>query len=65
VPGPPANRTQRGREDGLLADRYGARGRDVTIRNAILAARRDGSDVAEALRRAIDAGIAPRQLRLF
>jgi hypothetical protein len=35
------------------------------IRNAILAARRDGSDVAEALRRAIDAGIAPRQLRLF
>ena len=58
-------RARRGREDGPLADRRGARGRAVAIRNAILAARRDGEDIEEALRRAISAGIPPRQERLF
>ena len=58
-------RARRGREDGPLADRRGARGRAVAIRNAILAARRDGQDVEEALQRAISAGIPPRQERLF
>ena len=56
---------RRGRENGPLADRRGARGRAVAIRNAILAARRDGSDPEKALQRAIDAGIPPRQERLF
>ena len=58
-------RVRRGRQDGPLADRRGARGRAVAIRNAILTARRDGEDIEEALQRAISAGIPPRQERLF
>ena len=58
-------RARRGREDGPLADRRGARGRAIAIRDAILTARRDGSNIEEALRQAINAGIPPRQERLF
>ena len=58
-------RTRRGREDGPLADRRGARGRAVAIRAAILTAQRDGSNIEEALQRAISAGVPPRQERLF
>jgi hypothetical protein len=57
--------TRRGREGGPLADRRGARGRAVAIRAAILAARRAGADIEEAIQRAIDAGIPPHQERLF
>jgi hypothetical protein len=57
-------RDRRGREDGPLADRRGARGRAVAIRHAILTARRSGADVEEALRQAIAAGI-PHHDRLF
>ena len=56
---------RRGREDGPLADRRGARGRAVAIRDAILAARRAGTSTEEALRQAIIAGIPPHQERLF
>ena len=56
---------RRGRESGPLADRRGARGRAVAIRDAILAARRAGTSIEEALQRAIDAGIPPHQERLF
>ena len=56
---------RRGRASGPLADRRGARGRAVAIRDAILAARRAGADIEEALQRAIDAGIPPHQERLF
>jgi HNH endonuclease len=56
---------RRGRENGPLADRRGARGRAIAIRDAILAARRSGSDVEEALQRAITAGIPSHQQRLF
>ena len=58
-------RDRRGREDGPLADRRGARGRAIAIRHAILAARRSGADIEEALRQAIAAGIPPHQERLF
>ena len=58
-------RTRRGREDGPLADRRGARGRAVAIRAAILTAQRDGSNIEEALQGAISAGVPPRQERLF
>jgi hypothetical protein len=56
---------RRGRESGPLADRRGARGRAVAIRDSILTARRLGADIEEALRQAITAGIPPRQERLF
>lgn len=56
---------RRGREDGPLADRRGARGRAIAIRDAILTARRDCSNIEEALQRAINAGIPPRQEPLF
>jgi hypothetical protein len=56
---------RRGRENGPLADRRGARGRAVAIRAAILTARRAGADIEEALQRAIIAGIPPHQERLF
>ena len=56
---------RRGRESGPLADRRGARGRAVAIRDAILAARRAGTSSEEALRQAITAGIPPHQERLF
>ena len=56
---------RRGREDGPLADRRGARGRAIAIRNAIITAQRDGANIEEALRQAISAGIPPRQERLF
>jgi hypothetical protein len=60
---------RRGRADGPLADRRGARGRAVAIRAAIraaiLAARQGGDDIEEALQQAIDAGIPPHQERLF
>ena len=62
APSPTTSRlslARRGRKDGPLADRRGARGRAVAIRNAILAARRDGSNIEEALERAISAGIPP------
>ena len=55
----------RGRENGPLADRRGARGRAVAIRAAILTARRAGTSVEDALQQAIDAGIPPRRERLF
>ena len=42
-------RARRGREDGPLADRRGARGRAVAIRDAILTARRNGASTEEAL----------------
>jgi HNH endonuclease len=58
-------RDRRGREDGPLADRRGARGRAVAIRDAILTARRNGTSTEEALQQAIEAGIPPRQERLF
>ena len=58
-------RVRRGREDGPLADRRGARGRAVAIRDAILTARRNGTSTEEALQRAINAGLPPRQERLF
>jgi hypothetical protein len=58
-------RARRGREDGPLADTRGARGRATAIRDAILAARRDGTSTEEALQRAIAAGIPPHQERLF
>ena len=56
---------RRGRESGPLADRRGARGRAVAIRGAILTARRAGTDIEEALRQAVSAGIPPHQERLF
>ena len=56
---------RRGRVSGPLADRRGARGRAVAIRDAILTARRAGTSTEEALQRAIDAGIPPHQERLF
>jgi hypothetical protein len=56
---------RRGRESGPLADRRGARGRAVAIRDAILTAQRTGASVEEALRQAIAAGIPPHQERLF
>jgi hypothetical protein len=58
-------RARRGREDGPLADRRGARGRAIAIRQAILTAQRTGADVEEALQQAIAAGIPPRRERLF
>jgi hypothetical protein len=58
-------RARRGREDGPLADHRGARGRAIAIRHAILASRRNGADIEEALRQAIAAGIPPHQERLF
>jgi hypothetical protein len=58
-------RARRGREEGPLADRRGARGRAVAIRDAILTARRDGTSAEEALQQAIEAGIPSRQERLF
>jgi hypothetical protein len=58
-------RVRRGREDGPLADHRGARGRATAIRDAILTARRSNSNVEEALRQAIAAGIPPHQERLF
>ena len=56
---------RRGRESGPLADRRGARGRAVAIRDAILTARRAGTSIEEALRQAISAGVPPHQERLF
>ena len=56
---------RRGREDGPLADRRGARGRAVAIRDAILTAQRAGTSIEEALQQAIIAGIPPHQGRLF
>jgi hypothetical protein len=56
---------RRGRESGPLADRRGARGRAVAIRDAILTARRAGTSIEEALQQAITAGIPPHQGRLF
>ena len=56
---------RRGRAGGPLADMRGARGRAVAVRTAILAARRAGGDIEEALQQAIDAGIPPHQERLF
>jgi hypothetical protein len=56
---------RRGRESGPLADRRGARGRAVAIRDAILTARRAGISIEEALRQAISAGIPLHQERLF
>jgi hypothetical protein len=56
---------RRGREDGPLADRRGARGRATALRHAILTARRSGADVEEAIQQAIAAGIPPHQERLF
>ena len=56
---------RRGREDGPLADRRGARGRAVAIRDAIRTARRAGTSIEEALHQAITAGIPPHQERLF
>jgi HNH endonuclease len=58
-------RARRGREDGPLADRRGARGRAIAIRHAILTAQRTGADVEDALRQAIAAGIPPGRERLF
>jgi hypothetical protein len=58
-------RDRRGRESGPLADRRGARGRAAAIRDAILAARRNGSNIEDALQQAINAGIPPRGERLF
>jgi hypothetical protein len=58
-------RDRRGREDGPLADRRGARGRAVAIRHAILTAQRSGADVEDALLQAIAAGIPPHRERLF
>ena len=58
-------RARRGREDGPLADRRGARSRATAIRQAILTARRSGADIEEALQQAIAAGIPPHQQRLF
>jgi len=58
-------RARRGREDGPLADRRGARGRATAIRDAILTARRSGADVEKALQQAIAAGIPSHQERLF
>jgi len=58
-------RARRGREGGPLADHRGARGRAIAIRHAILAARRSGADIEEALQQAIAAGIPPHQQRLF
>jgi hypothetical protein len=58
-------RARRGREDGPLADRRGARGRAIAIRHAILTARRSGADIEEALQQAIAAGIPPHRERLF
>jgi hypothetical protein len=58
-------RARRGREDGPLADHRGARGRAIAIRHVILTARRNGTDIEEALRQAIAAGIPPHQERLF
>ena len=57
--------TRRGREGGPLADRRGARGRAVAIRDAILTAQRAGTSIEDALHQAIIAGIPPRQERLF
>ena len=56
---------RRGREGGPLADRRGARGRAVAIRDAILTAQRAGTSIEEALQQAIIVGIPPRQERLF
>lgn len=56
---------RRGRESGPLADRRGARGRAVAIRDTILTARRTGTSIEEALQQAIGAGIPSRQERLF
>ncbi len=58
-------RARRGRESGPLADRRGARSRATAIRDAILAARRNGSNVEDALEQAIAAGSPPHQQRLF
>ena len=58
-------RVRRGREDGPLADRRGARGRAVAIRRAILTARHADADIEEALQQAIAAGVPPHQQRLF
>lgn len=58
-------RARRGRENGPLADKRGARGRATAIRAAILTARREGADIEEAIQQAINAGIPPRQERLF
>jgi hypothetical protein len=57
-------RDRRGRENGPLADRRGARGRAVAIRHAILTARRNGTDIEDALQRAIAAGVSHHD-RLF
>ena len=56
---------RRGREGGPLADRRGARGRAVAIRDAILTAQRAGTSIEDALHQAIIAGIPPHQERLF
>jgi hypothetical protein len=58
-------RARRGREDGPLADRRGARGRAIAIRRAILTARHSGADHEEALQQAIAAGIPSNRERLF
>ncbi|SDQ03189.1 hypothetical protein [Thermostaphylospora chromogena] len=49
---------RRRRLGGPLADVRGAHGRAVAVRDAILAARRSGSDIEEAIAAALAAGIA-------
>jgi len=58
-------RARRGREVGPLADRRGARGRAIAIRDAVLTAQRDGSSIEDAIQQAINAGVPPRRERLF